>query len=250
MTIRTQAGVAAGLVLVLAGVIGVGGQGAPAAPVLVVLNDSAPNPFGRYLPEILRAEGINSFSTVQLSALDGPTLNAAALTVLAETPLTAPQATLFTNYVAGGGRLVAMRPDPQLAGVLGITPVAGASTTNGYALINQSGPGAGLQNVTLALQGPGRPLRPGRRHRRGGPLHDADGGGGPARRGPLQPHRGVELRPGAKHGLHPAGRPGRCRPGPRRSGGLSHQRPLLPGHRLSSASRCRTPTCTCACSAA
>ncbi|MGD9905028.1 MAG: Calx-beta domain-containing protein [Vicinamibacterales bacterium] len=141
------------LAMVVAAGGGVRGQGGSPAPILVVVNDSAPNPFGSYLPEILRAEGINAFAVVQLSALDAPTLGAAALVVLAETPLTAPQATLFTDYVGGGGRLVAMRPDAQLHGVLGVAAAAG-TTTDGYLLVDQSGPGAGLQNLTLPFKGP------------------------------------------------------------------------------------------------
>ena len=84
-------------------------------PILLVVNATAPNPFGGYLAEILRAEGVQSFSTVALSSVTASTLSGAKLVVLAETPLTAPQASLFTTYVNGGGRLVAMRPDAQLA---------------------------------------------------------------------------------------------------------------------------------------
>jgi hypothetical protein len=140
------------VVAALAAAIGVRGQGGAPAPVLVVVNDSAPNQFGAYLPEILRAEGINSFAVVQLSALDAPTLAAATLVVLAETPLTAPQATLFSDYVGAGGRLVAMRPDPLLDGTLGIARTGG-TIANGYLLVDQSGPGAGLQNITLPFKG-------------------------------------------------------------------------------------------------
>ena len=152
MNMRARIRVVVAVVVALFAGIGVRGQATPPAPILVVLNSASPNPFGAYLPEILRAEGINSFDVVQLSALDAPTLAAAKVTVLAETPLTAPQATLFTTYVAGGGRLVAMRPDAQLNGALGITQPVGA-TTDGYVLVNQSGPGAGLQAVTLPFRG-------------------------------------------------------------------------------------------------
>ena len=152
LALRKRVQVAVVLVAALAAAIGVRGQGGTPAPVLVVLNSAAPNPFGAYLPEVLRAEGINSLDVVQLSALSAPMLQSAAVVVLAETPLTASQALLFTNYVAGGGRLVAMRPDAQLAGVLGISPAAG-STTDGYVLIDQSGSGAGLQQVTLPFKG-------------------------------------------------------------------------------------------------
>ena len=124
----------------------------PAQPILLVLNGAAPNPFGGYLAEILRAEGINSFATAQLSAVDAATLQNARLVILAETPLSAGQATLFANYVGGGGRLVAMRPDAQLAPTFGISTL-GTTTSNGYLLIDQSGPGGGLQNLTLPFKG-------------------------------------------------------------------------------------------------
>lgn len=121
--------------------------------VLVVVNGSSGNPFGPYLAEILRAEGITAFGVASLDSIDAATLDAASLVLLAETPLTAPQAALFTGFVNGGGRLVAMRPDPQLHGVLGIAAAAG-TTSNGYTLIDQSGPGAGLPNLTLPFKGP------------------------------------------------------------------------------------------------
>jgi hypothetical protein len=91
-------------------------------PILLVVNNAAPNPYGRYLGEILRAEGLNAFTTVELATLNSITLNAADLVVLAETPLSAAQASLFNSYIAGGGRLVAMRPDQQLNAALGLEP--------------------------------------------------------------------------------------------------------------------------------
>lgn len=149
MTKQTAVGVA--LIVTVAGLASQA-QGIAAAPLLVVVNDAAPNPFGRYLPEILRAEGITSFDVVQLAAVDGATLNQAKLVVVAETPLSDERAALFTAYVAGGGRLVAMRPDPRLHDVLGIAAVVG-STPDGYTAINQAGPGVGLQSVTLPIKG-------------------------------------------------------------------------------------------------
>jgi hypothetical protein len=134
-------------------VAGVRGQGGT-APILVVLNDGAGNPYDNVLPEILRAEGINSFNTIQLADLDASDLTGVQLVVLSETPLSGGQATLLTTYVNGGGRLVAMRPDSQLDGVLGISrPVGALPVTNGYLLVDQSGPGAGLQAVTLPFKG-------------------------------------------------------------------------------------------------
>ena len=89
------------------------------------LNGAAPNPFGTYLPEILRAEGLNSFNVIDLAALNAGALTNVRLVVLAETALTGGQVTTLTNFVSGGGRLVAMNPDVALNGVLGIGNGAG-----------------------------------------------------------------------------------------------------------------------------
>jgi len=117
-------------------------QSAP-PPILVVVNSAAANPYGGYLPEVLNAEGINSFTVAQLNTVTPTTLNGISLVVLAETALTSAQATTFSNYVAGGGRLIAMRPDSQLAPALGFTPV-GSSTSEGY---------LGISNATLITEG-------------------------------------------------------------------------------------------------
>jgi len=145
------------LVICLMGVvgyqnIGVRTQSTP-APILIVTNSSASNPFDTYLPEILRAEGLNQFAVKDLSSVQATDLSNATVVVLAETPLTATQANLFSNYVAGGGRLIAMKPDNQLAPVLGLSPV-GSTTTEGYFAIN---PGVtfadGFPTATLPFHG-------------------------------------------------------------------------------------------------
>src|SRR5215471_2033306 len=79
-------------------------------PILLVVNDAAPNKFGRYIGEILRAEGLNAFAVAQLGAVTANDLSGYRLVVLAETPLTSAQASLLNSYVNGGGRLLALRP--------------------------------------------------------------------------------------------------------------------------------------------
>ena len=88
------------------------------APVLLIVNSASPNPFGPYLGEILKAEGLNSFSVAQLSTVTPSSLADVRVAVLAETPLTDAQAVILGNFVAGGGGLVAMRPDARLASTL------------------------------------------------------------------------------------------------------------------------------------
>ena len=83
-------------------------------PILLVVDQDSPNPFGLYLTEILRAEGLNCFHTTPLTNLQARSLERYDIAILAETPLSAAQAEMFTEYVARGGRLVGMRPDPRL----------------------------------------------------------------------------------------------------------------------------------------
>ena len=148
-TRRAFAAFVALLLVVLA--TGVRGQ-STATPILVVFNGSGPNPFGRYLTEILETEGLRGVTPADLASVDAATLAGAELVVLAETPLTDAQAAMFTTYVNGGGRLVAMKPDPRLAAVLGVATSPG-DTTDGYIAIEQAGPGAGLPSITLPFKG-------------------------------------------------------------------------------------------------
>src|SRR5262249_2405079 len=76
------------------------------------------------------------------------------IVILTQTsPLSAAQATVYTNYVSGGGTLVAMRPDPQLAAVFGLT-VAGGTIADGYFLTNATNPiSSGIVNQTVQFHG-------------------------------------------------------------------------------------------------
>ena len=129
------------------------GQATPPHSILLVVNSAAPNPYGGYLAEILRAEGVSAFQSAEISALNSAALAGMRLVILAETPLTSAQAAVLNGYVANGGRLVAMRPDAQIASSLGLTPT-GASTNDGYFSINtSSASGAGLPSLTLPFHG-------------------------------------------------------------------------------------------------
>ncbi len=127
-------------------------------PILLVVNDQTPQKFGRYLGEILRAEGLNSYDIVALSSLTAANLSSHDLTILAQTPLTNGQATLLQNYVNGGGRLIAMRPDSQITGLFGLNTNQGVLTDpyvqiNTTAMLNGQQPGAGLPGATLQIHG-------------------------------------------------------------------------------------------------
>ncbi len=123
----------------------------PGGPILVLANPG--NPFGKYFAEILRNEGLNSFSVAELSALDASLLDAHDFVILGETALSAAEVGLLDTWVNAGGQLLAMRPDPQLAGLLGLSGPTG-TLAEGYLQIDTSHPaGSGLVGETLQFHG-------------------------------------------------------------------------------------------------
>ncbi len=123
----------------------------PGGPILVVTTTS--DAFGKYYAEILRTEGFNEFAMTDISTVNAATLTAYDVVILAQMPLTPAQVTLFTNWVNAGGNLIAMRPDAQLSGLLGVTAV-GTTLSNGYLRVNTSqAPGNGIVDQTLQFHG-------------------------------------------------------------------------------------------------
>jgi hypothetical protein len=123
----------------------------PGGPILVLAN--AANPFSSYYAEILLAEGMNEFALEDISSVDSGTLANYDVILLGETALTSDQVTLLTDWVTAGGRLIAMRPDKQLAGLLGLTDALG-TITNAYLLVDtSSGPGVGIVGQTIQFHG-------------------------------------------------------------------------------------------------
>ena len=61
--------------------------------------------------------------------------------ILAARPLTPAQVTTFSDWVTAGGNLIAMRPDSQLAGLLGLSSAAGTLLGRLPASRHDVGPG-------------------------------------------------------------------------------------------------------------
>jgi len=126
-------------------------NGGPGGPILVVTN--AGNPFSEYYAEILLAEGLNCFALQDISAVAEATLTNYDLVILGEMALSSSQVTTLSNWVYGGGKLVAMRPDKKLAGLLGLSD-AGTNLSEAYLLVNTaSGPGMGIVAETIQYHG-------------------------------------------------------------------------------------------------
>ena len=111
---------------------GVPDNSGPGGPILVI--SSASNPFSRYYGEILSAEGLNEYLVADISTVTSTTLANYDVVILGDMSLTSAQVSMLTTWVNGGGQLIAMHPDKQLAGLLGLT--ASTSTlSNAYLLV-------------------------------------------------------------------------------------------------------------------
>ena len=114
---------------------------------------STANPFTTYYAEILRAEGVNAFATLDVNTVQDATLASYDVVLLGEMDLTPDQVSMFTTWVNNGGNLIAFRPDKELAPLLGLTD-AGSTLANAYLLIDTTQqPGAGLVAQTIQYHG-------------------------------------------------------------------------------------------------
>ena len=123
----------------------------PGGAILVVTHGA--NPFTHYLAEILQAEGLNEYRTSDIANVTSTSLAAYDVVILGDIPLTAAQAQTFSQWVYGGGNLIAMRPDKLLAPMLGLA-VSGGTLSDGYLLVDTSAaPGTGIVASTIQFHG-------------------------------------------------------------------------------------------------
>ena len=129
----------------------------PGGPILIITSGNqgtiaAPD-FSNFYAEILRTEGFNEFSVAGISTVTGEMLALYDVVILAKTPLTDTQVQMLSAWVANGGNLIAMRPDKQLAPLLGLTDT-NTTLNNGYLLVNTSRiPGNGITGQTMQFHG-------------------------------------------------------------------------------------------------
>ncbi|MBE9014661.1 DUF4082 domain-containing protein [Chroococcidiopsidales cyanobacterium LEGE 13417] len=119
----------------------------PGGSILVITTTS--DPFSNYYAEILRNEGLNTFNVSDISLVSSEMLANYDVVILARMTLNPSQVTMFSNWAASGGNLIAMRPDKQLSSLLGLTDTA-STLSNGYLLVDTSkAPGSGIVNQTI-----------------------------------------------------------------------------------------------------
>jgi hypothetical protein len=112
------------------------------------------NRFGRYVGEILVAEGLGDVDEVELAGLTGEELGQYGVGVLTACGATPGLEALLAAYVAGGGRLAVLRPDAALARLVGLRPLHRVAQGAGLLLDTASGPGIGFPYEPLQIVGP------------------------------------------------------------------------------------------------
>ena len=123
----------------------------PGGPILVI--SSAQNAFTRYYGEILLNEGLNEFTVQDISSVNSSVLATYDVAILGDMHLTSGQVSMLSTWVNGGGRLIAMHPDKQLAGLLGLTSTSG-TLTDEYLLANTTvGAGVGIVGQSIQFHG-------------------------------------------------------------------------------------------------
>ena len=122
-----------------------------ANPILVITKTA--NPFSTYLPEILKGEGLNAFDVADISQVSAASLASYDVAVMGEMTLTSSQVSMLTTWVNGGGNLIAMRPDPQLASLIGVAGPTATLADKYLAIDTTSRPGSGIVSDTIQYHG-------------------------------------------------------------------------------------------------
>lgn len=126
-------------------------------PVLVVLPDRPG--FGRYLAEILRAEGIGAFAVAPVARLSQEVLARHDLILLAPGAIDAATVALIEARVQDGAGLIAVGPDPRLGPVLGVE-VGPDVVDEGYLQVLPPLGDHGISGRSMQVHAPASTLRP------------------------------------------------------------------------------------------
>jgi hypothetical protein len=124
----------------------------PGGPILVITSSSTT--YGKYYAEILRSEGLNQFAVSDIAPVTATILASYDVVILAgPMALSGTQVTMFTNWVNGGGNLIAMRPASQLDTLLGITTTAGTLSDTYMVVDTSTAAGSGIVGQPMQFHG-------------------------------------------------------------------------------------------------
>ena len=124
----------------------------PGGPVLLITSQT--NPYTQYLSEILLAEGLNAFTSQDISAVTPAVLSNYDVVILGDMKLTPTQVNMISSWVTTGGNLIAMHPDKQLAALLGLSSTSSTLSNSYLGVVTTAAPGQGIVSSTMQFHGP------------------------------------------------------------------------------------------------
>lgn len=125
-------------------------------PILVIADSNSSNVYNTYITEILDAEGVLGYQTVDIYLYDVTLsyLNNFDIIILADTSsLSSGLVTALTSYVNSGGSLIGLSPDTQLASIFGLTNLD-ATTSEQYLKVDTTTTiGNGVTSESMQFHG-------------------------------------------------------------------------------------------------
>jgi hypothetical protein len=121
--------------------------------LVLVRGEQRENAYGRYVGELLRAEGLNWYQIEDLEGQDVDHLSSFGLIILTRCYARPSEIAALLEYARHGGRLVVFRPSIRLGQALGLHPRFTAQK-KGYVLVDGSHPvGGGLCDQSIQFHG-------------------------------------------------------------------------------------------------
>lgn len=120
-------------------------------PILLVTTGQ--NPFETFYSEILRAEGLTNFLSMDIAKLDNARLEAHSVVIISG-PISDPgKLAMLQPWVMKGGNLIAMRPSGSLAALAGLSTPSGAIKDGYLKMDTAAAPAKGLVAETIQFHG-------------------------------------------------------------------------------------------------
>ncbi|MBN9249429.1 MAG: Ig-like domain-containing protein, partial [Mesorhizobium sp.] len=120
-------------------------------PILLVTTGQ--NTFETFYSEILRAEGLTNFLSLDVAKLDSELLAAHTVAIISGPVIEADKLAMLRSWVIGGGKLIAMRPSGELAELAGLSAPSGAIEDGYLKMDTATAPAKGLVAETIQFHG-------------------------------------------------------------------------------------------------
>lgn len=122
------------------------------APILIVTDERSP--YGSYYAEILLAEGLNLFSSIDIREFKPEQLDKADIIILAASPSNLATVDLLDQWVRSGGNLIVINPQEAMLPLLGLVD-AGPILPNAYLQADRASPiSRGIAQEKLQIHAP------------------------------------------------------------------------------------------------